>query len=71
MIWIVGREMDGQACEGSRRVERERTSQILRRTYGNQTYYFQQDHNYNVTHLTSAAGAVIEKYGRGKMRVEG
>jgi hypothetical protein len=41
------------------------------RTYGAQTYYFQQDRNYNVTHLTSAAGAVIEKYGRGKMRVEG
>jgi RHS repeat-associated protein len=56
------REMDGQACEGSRRAERERTSQILRRTYGNQTYYFQQDRNGNVTHLTNASGVIVEQY---------
>jgi RHS repeat-associated protein len=78
MIWIVGRnvhgkgidepsewgarEMDGQACEGSRRAEPERTSQILMRTYGAQTYYFQQDQNGNVTHLTNATGAIVEKY---------
>jgi hypothetical protein len=36
-----------------------------------QPFYYQQDRNGNVTHLTNAAGAIAEKYGRGKMRVEG
>ncbi len=60
------REMDGQAREGSGRDERERTSQILMRTDYTfnpvVTFYPQQDHEGNVTHLTNADGAVIERY---------
>ena len=29
---------------------------------GGRPYYYQQDRNHNVTHLTNTAGAVIEKY---------
>jgi RHS repeat-associated protein len=40
--------------------------EILMRTEtginGGQPFYYQQDRNWNVTHLTNASGAVIEKY---------
>lgn len=36
--------------------------EILRRAYANQTYYFQQDRNGNVTHLTDTGGVIVEKY---------
>jgi RHS repeat-associated protein len=40
--------------------------EILMRTgtgiNGGQPFYYQQDRNWNVTHLTNASGAVIEKY---------
>jgi RHS repeat-associated protein len=48
---IIGRNVYGKGID-----------EILMRTAGSQTYYFQDDHEGSVTHLTSAAGAVIEKY---------
>jgi RHS repeat-associated protein len=48
---LVGRNLYGKGID-----------EILMRTYGAQTYYFQQDRNGNVTHLTNAAGAIAEKY---------
>jgi RHS repeat-associated protein len=48
---LVGRNLYGKGID-----------EILHRVYGGQTYYFQQDHNGNVTHLTSGAGGVVEKY---------
>jgi RHS repeat-associated protein len=36
--------------------------EILRREYGGQSYFFQQDRNHNVTHLTNGSGTVVEKY---------
>ncbi len=48
---LVGRNLYGKGID-----------EILYRAYGNQSYYFQQDRNGNVTHLTNASGAIIEKY---------
>jgi hypothetical protein len=48
---VVGRNRYGKGID-----------EILMRTYGAQTYYFQQDRNGNVTHLTDGSGAIVEKY---------
>jgi RHS repeat-associated protein len=60
------REMDGQAREGNGRDERERTSQILMRAdpsvNGGLFFFYHQDHEGSVTHLTDANGTIIEKY---------
>ncbi len=52
---IVGRNLYGKWID-----------EILMRTdttvNGGQPFYYQQDRNQNVTHLTNASGAVIEKY---------
>jgi RHS repeat-associated protein len=48
---LVGRNLYGKGVD-----------EILMRAYGNQSYYFQQDRNGNVTHLTDASGAIVEKY---------
>jgi RHS repeat-associated protein len=56
------REMDGHACEGNRRDERQRTSQILERVAAGSVYYPQQNHEGSVTLLTDTSGNVIERY---------
>jgi RHS repeat-associated protein len=48
---LVGRNLYGKGID-----------EILHRAYGNQSYYFQQDRNGNVTHLTDVSGAIVEKY---------
>ena len=52
---IIGRNVYGKGID-----------EILMRTdiqvNGNQPYYYQQDHEGSVTHLTNASGNVIEKY---------
>lgn len=48
---LVGRNLYGKGID-----------EILHRAYGNQSYYFQQDRNGNVTHLTDTSGAIVEKY---------
>jgi RHS repeat-associated protein len=48
---LVGRNLYGKGID-----------EILRRAYGNQTYYFQQDRNGNVTHLTNATRTIVEQY---------
>jgi RHS repeat-associated protein len=49
---LVGRNLYGKGID-----------EILMRAYGAiPTYYFQQDRNGNVTHLTNASGAIVEKY---------
>jgi RHS repeat-associated protein len=48
---IVGRNLYGKGIDEN-----------LHRAYGGQTYYFQQDRNGNVTHLTSASGTIVEQY---------
>jgi RHS repeat-associated protein len=47
----VGRNLYGKGID-----------EILRRAYGAQTYYFQQDQNGNVTQLTNPSGAIVEQY---------
>jgi hypothetical protein len=54
---VVGRNLYGKGID-----------EILMRTYGGQTYYFQQDRNGNVTHLTDASGAIVEKGGKKGVR---
>ena len=36
--------------------------EVLERTSGTQTIYYQSDHQGSITHLTNASGAVIERY---------
>jgi RHS repeat-associated protein len=48
---LVGRNVYGKGID-----------EILRREYGGQNYYLQQDRNGNVTHLTNASGSIVEKY---------
>jgi RHS repeat-associated protein len=48
---LVGRNLYGKGID-----------EILHRAYGNKSYYFQQDRNGNVTHLTDMSGAIVEKY---------
>jgi RHS repeat-associated protein len=48
---MVGRNVYGKGID-----------EILMRTDLTQTYYFQQDHEGSVTHLTNASGVVIESY---------
>jgi RHS repeat-associated protein len=48
---VVGRNVYGKGID-----------EILSRTTGGTTYYYQQDHEGSVTHLTSATGTVLEKY---------
>jgi RHS repeat-associated protein len=48
---LVGRNLYGKGIDEN-----------LHRAYGAQTYYFQQDHEGTVTHLTSATGTIVEQY---------